>query len=188
MNREKVENLTEIIKNKNFIIAISVSILVEVAIDGFFALITKLFPEKWVDVDNKFFKVSKGEQKFCEFFGVKKWKDKYWDLGGIGGFSKKKMLDPNSPEYIRQFIIESNKGVVDHLIGMFAGFAVIFIYPLKFAFVVGIPVAIVNFVLNLMPMMILRYNTPKLQVLYKRLLRNEQLKKKQEEQPKVNEN
>lgn len=165
-----------------FIGAIWISIAVEVAIDAVFAIITKFLPEKWVSPESKIFKVSKGEQRFCEFFGVKKWKDKYWDLGGLGGFSKKKMVDPNSAEYIRLFIIESNKGVVDHLIGMFAGFLVILIYPLKFALVVGIPVAIVNFVLNAMPMMILRYNIPKLQVLYKRLLRNEELKKKQQQE------
>ncbi|MBQ8211097.1 MAG: hypothetical protein IJZ27_01025 [Treponema sp.] len=70
---------------------------------------------------------------------------------------------------------------------MFIGFTVIFIFPLKFAWLVGVPVAIVNLVLNFMPIMILRYNTPKLKVLHKRALRNQQNKQNQETQQKLNE-
>ena len=71
-------------------------------------------------------------------------------------------------------MVESYKGEIDHIIGMFVGFTVIFIFPLKFAWLVGVPVAIVNLVLNYMPVMILRYNTPKLQTLYKRAVRNKE--------------
>ena len=65
---------------------------------------------------------------------------------------------------------------------MFVGFTVIFIFPLKFALLVGVPVGIVNMVLNYMPVMILRYNTPKLKVLHKRALRNQQNRLAQENQ------
>ena len=157
-----------------FPLAIICSILFEVAIDGFFAIVTKCFPDKWVDPEKSFYQVSKKEQKFYEKLGVRRWKDKYIELGWMGGFSKKKIVNPSDPKYIHLFMIESNKGFLDHLFGMFFGFAVVLIFPLKFAFVVGIPVAVVNFVLNLMPNMILRYNIPKLQTLYKRSLRNKE--------------
>jgi hypothetical protein len=108
--------------------------------------------------------------------GVKVWKDKVWELGWLGGFSKKKVLNPEEPEYVERFIIESNKGVVDHIIGMIAGFSVIFLFPIKYMWIMCVPVGLVNLVLNYMPVMILRYNTPKLQTLYKRAVRNKERK------------
>ncbi len=162
-----------------FVVAVVVSVIYQFAIDGLFAFIVSKFPNKWFE-NKKFFEVSKKEQRFYEKLGIRAWKDKIWELGGLGGFSKAKIDDPKNPEYSKRFLIESYKGEIDHIIGMFAGFTVIFIFPLKFAWIVGVPVAIVNFVLNLMPIMILRYNTPKLLVLYKRAVRNYELQQKQE--------
>lgn len=169
-----------------FIFAVTVSVIYQFAIDGLFAFIVNCMPGKWFE-NNKFFEVSKKEQRFYEKLGIRSWKDKVWELGGLGGFSKSKITDPNDPEFSRRFLVESYKGEVDHIIGMFVGFTVIFIFPLKFAWLVGVPVAIVNLVLNYMPIMILRYNTPKLKVLHKRALRNQQNKQNQETQQKLNE-
>ena len=162
-----------------FVFAVTVSVIYQFAIDGLFAFLVNIMPNKWFE-NKKFFEVSKKEQRFYEKLGIRSWKDKVWELGGLGGFSKSKIVDPNDPEYSRRFLVESYKGEVDHIIGMFVGFTVIFIFPLKFAWIVGVPVAIVNLVLNYMPIMILRYNTPKLKVLHKRALRNQQAKLKQE--------
>lgn len=156
-----------------FIVAVLVSTVYQVAVDGLFAFICNQIPAKWVK-DKKFFDVSKKEQKFYEKLGIRSWKDKVLELGKLGGFSKSKIADPNSPEYVERFLIESYKGELDHIIGMFVGFTVIFIFPLKFAWCVGIPVAIVNVFLNLLSTMILRYNTPKLKVLHKRAMRNKE--------------
>ena len=86
------------------------------------------------------------------------------------------LKSPDDPEYIKQFIIECNKGVVTHRIGYFVGFLVVFLFPLKYAFVIGVPVAVVNLFLNILPTMVLRYNTPKLQVVLKRLKRKTEQK------------
>jgi hypothetical protein len=144
-----------------------------VLIDGLFALICNKIPEKWLK-DKKFFNVSKREQKFYEKLGIRAWKDKVLELGGLGGFSKSKIDDPNSPEYIQKFLYESYKGELDHIAGMIAGFLVIFIFPLKFAWFVGVPIAIVNAFINSMSLMILRYNTPKLKTLHKRAMRTKE--------------
>ena len=168
-----------------FVLAVTVSVVYQFAIDGLFAWIVSKCPNKWFE-NKKFFNVSKKEQRFYEKLGIRSWKDKIWELGGLGGFSKSKIQDPNDPEYSRRFLIESYKGEVDHIIGMLAGFTVIFIFPLKFAWIVGVPVAIVNLVLNYMPIMILRYNTPKLLVLHKRAVRNLELKKKEESEKTQN--
>ena len=167
-----------------FIFAVTVSVIYQFAIDGLFAFLVNIMPNKWFE-NKKFFEVSKKEQKFYEKIGIRSWKDKVWELGGLGGFSKAKIVDPNDPEYSKRFLVESYKGEIDHIIGMFVGFTVIFIFPLKFAWIVGVPVAIVNLVLNYMPVMILRYNTPKLKVLHKRALRNQQAKQKQENNEEI---
>ena len=166
-----------------FVVAVIVSVIYQFAIDGLFAWIVGKCPNKWFE-NKKFFNVSKKEQRFYEKIGIRSWKDKVWELGGLGGFSKAKIADPKDPEYSKRFLIESYKGEIDHIIGMFVGFTVIFIFPLKFAWIVGVPVAIVNLVLNYMPVMILRYNTPKLEILYKRAVRNQQ----RQEELKVQEN
>ena len=59
-----------------------------------------------------------------------------------------------------------------------------FLFPLKYALVIGIPVAVVNLILNILPTMILRYNVPKLTVVLKRLERQARLKNKQLEENK----
>lgn len=156
-----------------FVMAVLVSTVYQVAVDGLFAFICNQIPAKWVK-DKKFFDVSKREQKFYEKLGIKRWKDSVLELGSLGGFSKSKLADPSNPEYAEKFLVECYKGELDHIIGMFVGFTVIFIFPLKFAWIVGVPVAIVNVLLNLMSTMILRYNTPKLKVLHKRALRNKE--------------
>lgn len=156
-----------------FVFAVTMSTVYQVAIDGLFAFIVSKFPNKWFK-NKKFFTVSKKEQKFYEKLGVRNWKDKVWELGGLGGFSKSKLIDPNDPVYIEKFLMESYKGEIDHIFGMIMGFTVIFIFPLKFALIVGVPVAIVNLILNFMPIMILRYNTPKLEILHKRAVRNKE--------------
>lgn len=159
-----------------FVLAVIASTLYQIAIDAVFAIICNQIPAKWVK-DKKFFDVSKKEQHFYEKLGIKKWKDKVLELGSLGGFGKSKLADPNNPEYAEKFLIESYKGELDHIFGMFAGFTVVFLFPLKFAWIVGVPVAIVNVFLNLLSTMILRYNTPKLKILYKRALRNQERQK-----------
>ena len=145
----------------------------EFAIDGLFAIIVNKLPNKWFDMDKKHFQVSKRCQKFYEKLKIKKWKDKVWELGGLGGFRKNKINEPDNPEYIRRFIIESNKGIVTHRIGYFVGFLGMLLFPLKYALVIGLPVAIVNLFLNILPTMVLRYNIPKLHTAHKRLTRNQ---------------
>ena len=160
-----------------FVVAVLVSTVYQVAIDGLFAFLCNQIPAKWVK-DKKIFNVSKAEQRLYERLGIRAWKDKALELGGLGGFSKAKINDPNNPEYIERFLVESYKGEIDHIVGMIVGFTVIFIFPLKFAWFVGVPVAIVNAAINYMSVMILRYNTPKLKTLYKRASRNIEMQEK----------
>lgn len=160
------------------ILAVVLSTIVEIAISGVFSAITEHAPEKFFNPNKKLYTVSKKEQKFYEKIGIKFWKDKVWELGALGGFRKNKLNDTSSA-YLYRFIIESNRGMLGHIIDLFAGFLVVFILPLKYAWRIGVPIAIVGFALNLLPICVLRYNLPKLAVAYKRAKRLEERAEKE---------
>lgn len=144
------------------------------AADGLFAFIVHLMPNKWFEIDNKFYSVSSKERKFYEKIKIRKWKDKVWELGSLGGFSKKNLKSSSDINYIKRFIIESNKGVLTHIIGCFVGFTALIFFPFECILSLTLPICIINFIMNLPSLFILRYNTPKLHAGYKRLCRNEQ--------------
>ncbi len=149
------------------IVCVVLCVIYQFAVDGFFAIVIKKTPDRWYGKDKKIFQVSASEIKFLNFFRVKKWKEKVWELGGLGGFRKNKILEPQNPEYVEKFITETNKGVVIHWIGVFVGYTAIVAFPFRFALTICLPIAFVNMVLNFLPIMVLRYNIPKLLKLQK---------------------
>ena len=147
------------------------STIAEIGIDGLFAALIQAIPDKHFDPNKKCYIVGKKERRFYEKLGIKAWKEKVWELGALGGFRKNKVAEPNNPDYLHKFLVEANKGFVIHVVDCLVGFAVIFILPLKFAWTIGVPVALVGLFLNILPAMILRYNSTKLRVAYERARR-----------------
>ena len=147
------------------------------AIDGSLAFLINKMPNKWFGADNLLYHVSEAEKKLYKKLRVKFWKDKVWELGGLGGFSKKHCTDPSNPEYIERFIIECNKGVLTHRLSYPAGFLAMLTLSGIPVFTVALPVAIVNVYLNILPTLALRYNTPKLKAILERLRRKAKIEK-----------
>ena len=143
------------------------------ALDGTIATLINKMPDGWFGVDNRLYHVSKWERALCKRLKVRNWKDKVWELGGLGGFSKKKVLEPNNPAYIEKFIIECNKGVLTHRLSYFVGFLAMLTLQGVSALTVAFPVAVVNLYLNILPTLALRYNTPMLKALLLRLKRKQ---------------
>lgn len=141
-------------------------------LDGGIAILINKLPNSWFSAKNRHFEVSKWEMELYKRLRVRLWKDKVWELGGLGGFSKKKLAEPKNPEYVERFIIECNKGVVTHRLSYPIGFLTMLFLPNLCAFTVALPVSVVNLFLNILPTMALRYNTPKLKSLLKRLERS----------------
>lgn len=148
-----------------------ISTIAEIGINAIFATLIQALPDRYFDPSKNRFIVGKKERRFYEKLGIKSWKEKVWELGALGGFRKNKIAEPNNPDYLHKFLVEANKGFVIHVVGCFVGFAVIFVLPLKFAWTIGVPVAIVGLFLNILPAMILRYNSTKLRVAYERARR-----------------
>lgn len=132
----------------------------------------KWLPNKCFEGNKKFYNVSKKECRFYEKIGIKKWKDKNLELGALNGFRKNTLSDPNNAEYLKTFILESKKGLLDHFISMWVSLLYVFVLPINMWWCVGLPVAITSFVINMLPVMILRYNLPRLQTLLKFSERN----------------
>ena len=132
------------------------------ALDGGIAILIRLTPDRYYGVENPRFAVSEREKRWCARLQVRRWKDRVWDLGGLGGFSKKNLADPKNPAYIEKFIIECNKGVVTHRLSYPIGFLAMLTLQGACVFTVALPVAVVNLFLNVLPTLVLRYNTPSL--------------------------
>ncbi len=143
------------------------------ALDGFWAIAINKMPNKWFGVENPLYRVSEWERQLYKKIKVRRWKDRVWELGGLGGFSKKVLREPDNPAYIERFIIECNKGVLTHRLSYPIGFLAMLTIPNVCAFTVALPVAIVNLFLNILPTLALRYNTPMLQAALERLKRRE---------------
>lgn len=157
-----------------FSLIVILLVIIEIVIDAIFATIVRwIMPKKFFSIDKKYFMASKKEMRFYEKIGIKKWKDKALELGAVTGFRKNKLYSPNDNEYVRRFIIETNYGITVHVYCIVFGFLVMLanlFYPFLY---VTLPIAIVNLVLNLLPIFILRYNLPKLHSLYKYNLRKQ---------------
>ena len=146
----------------------AVAIIGMIAINGLVATVcSKWLPNKWFLGNKKFYTASKKECIFYEKIGIKKWKDRTIELGILNGFRKNKLNEPNNPEYIKRFILENNKGFLTHFVSLFVSAAYVFIMPIKFWLPTALPIAITSILINIMPVMILRYNMPRLQALYK---------------------
>ena len=146
--------------------------LLQFILDGLVAFTASKLPRGWFGVDNPLFNVNDKKMQLYKKLKVSNWKDKVWELGGLGGFSKKNLASPSSPEYIEKFIIECNKGVLTHRLSYPIGFLPMLFIPNICALSIAFPVAIVNLFLNILPTLALRYNTPKLHAMLKRMNRN----------------
>ncbi len=151
------------------ILAVVLCTALQFALDGMIAILINKMPDGWFAVDNPAYNVSEAEKRLYRTLRVRRWKDKVWELGGLGGFSKKHLSDPKDPEYIEKFIIECNKGVLTHRLSYPIGFLPMLFMPSVCAFSIALPVAIVNLLLNILPTLVLRYNTPKLKALLRRM-------------------
>ena len=150
-------------------VAVLLCITLEFAIDGGIAILIRLTPDRWYPADSPLFAVSAFERKLYGRLRVRLWKDRIWELGGLGGFSKRKLLAPDDPAYIEKFIIECHKGVVTHRLSYPLGFLILLLFPKPLSLTVALPVALVNLFLNILPTLALRYNTPMLRAMLRRM-------------------
>ena len=175
------------------LVCLGVSVLftvLEFGLDALIAWLTRLLPEKAVDPFRKIYRVAKWEKKVYKKLGIVKWKDKIPEAGGLlASFQKKKVLDFHDNEYIMTFMRESVYAEVMHVISAIAGLAVPalcaarLLWPdvipqVHWCVRIALPVALVNFVLQVLPVLVQRYVRPQLMSVY---LRNQKRAQRQAE-------
>ncbi len=151
------------------IVAVVWCTALQFALDGLIAIVVNNLPDKWFGVNHPLFRVSDWERELYRKLRVRTWKDKIWELGGLGGFSKRNVKEPNNPRYIEKFIVECHKGMVTHRLSYPIGFFAMLTLPNICSFTIALPVALVNVYLNILPTLALRYNTPMLKAVLSRL-------------------
>ncbi len=143
-----------------------------IVIDGIVAFVIRKMPEKWFEKNKGIFKTGERELAFYEFLRVKKWKDYVPELGCFTGFHKNKLANPFDNKYIWRFIIESRYGVAIHFYSVPTSFLLLLLDWKMYSgesniwLTIGLPVAIVNAILIVLPAFILKYNLPRLLRIY----------------------
>ena len=146
-----------------------VMIAVNIVCAVFFqSLVNKVHPFKDV------YRVGKWEQKMHLKLGVRLWKDKIPELGKVfAGYDKSKVGDMKDNKNVEMFIRNTIVAEYDHIFSAILGSLAIFVC-LPVWHIVGLPLVFANLAINLMPVIVQRYNRPKLMMLY---ARNERLAK-----------
>lgn len=156
----------------------ALAILLVIVIDALTATVARLLPKACANHEKKIFTVGAKEKKFYEKLKIRKWKDLVPEIGHFTGFRKNKIADPKSVEYLDRFLLEACYGEIGHFYSLFTGFLLLLLFPLtKIWFAVSLPVCIVNIFMNLPSLFILRYNSYKLVVLKKNLLKKQNREK-----------
>lgn len=149
----------------------SIDILVVFIIDAIIAFVIRRLPEKWFVYKYKVFKIFKWVRKFYEAIKIKKWKDKIPELGQLTNFKKNKVREPKNSEYLLRYLMECVYGETIHFLSIILGFLILLINP-KCCLYFGLPIAIANGIISYLSFAILRYNRPKLTILYNRSVKS----------------
>ena len=101
-----------------------------------FGLICAL-PNKWFEKELNFYKANEQQKQIYEKLGIK---GKDWSSMGARILTKKK------------------KAFWAHIFAAIFGFFIILIFPIEYWFIISVPIALMNFVLNGIPIMSIKYN------------------------------
>ena len=142
-------------------------VVASIALDGIAAFIIRAIGEKKINIDSKFFAERKGERKFYMDIKIKSWKDRIPEMGKVFKyFDKTEVPKEVDSAYFKKFIMETCMAELMHFISIFMAPLLIVILPLRLALRISLPIVMVNVVLNTLPVMVQRYNRPKLKIAY----------------------
>lgn len=145
-------------------------ILAFFALDFLAAGLVRLFPKRMINVHSKLYKCFGFERKLYEKLGVRKFKDKIPELGGaLKGFSKAEVKNDDLL-YLEDFIKETILGELTHYLCVLFGIAIFFIFPL-YRLNFALPTFLINTYFNVLPIIVQRYNRPKLYKMYMRKIK-----------------
>ncbi len=164
-----------LLANASFFPALGMTALatvIVILIDGATAAICRLLPKKCADERLKIYSVSAKEKKFYEKLKIRKWKEKIPEIGHFTGFRKNEIAQPNNVEYLDRFLLEICYGELGHFVICFTNFLLLLLFPLYEHWIaIALPVSLVSVFLNVPSIFTLRYNSYKLRILRKNVLK-----------------
>ena len=144
--------------------------IVIIGLDGIIAAIIHhtFIPESCFYPENKLYQVQKKELSFYRKIKINAWKDFVPETGKqTTGMSKSK-IEKTTSEYLYLFLIETCYAEIIHYFMAIIGFLPMIFAPRPILFSLAFTQGMVNFVLNIPPILIQRNNRPKLQHIYER--------------------
>lgn len=147
-------------------IVVIINFLIIFILDIIISFIIHKLPRKYFNPNLNIYSISKKEKKFYVLLGIKKWKDLIPDMGSLCDFKKEK-VESKDPKYLFKFLEETCYAESIHIGMILIGFCDILFFINNNIFIVTIPLVFINFFLNFPPILIQRYNRPRLLNLYK---------------------
>ncbi len=143
-------------------------VLSAVGIDTLIAIGARYaIPKRYYDPLKPRFICARFEKKLYIKLGIRKWKDKIPETGGLlVGFQKSTALDLHDNAYVYKFMQETCYAEVMHVWSAALCFVLIPLCPAAFRITVALPVVLVNFVLQILPVMVQRFVRPQLTRVY----------------------
>jgi len=142
-------------------------ILAYIVLNLLAAMFPRVFPTSIININSKVFRTFKFERKFYEAIGVRSFKDKIPDLGGLfKGFYKSEFSGSDS-DYLGKFIKSTIVSEIVHMLGILSCIIIFFVFNehvINFA----LPAFLLNTYFNILPIFVQRYNRPKLYRIYER--------------------
>lgn len=135
-------------------------------IDAVAALVVRwCIPNRKMDPFHPVWRVHHWERRFYVKLGIRRWKDKIPETGGLlVGFSKKAVADRKNNTYILTFLKETCYAELMHTLSVPLGFLVLLFSfawtSFPFFWYIGLPVACINGLLQLLPIFVQRYVRP----------------------------
>ncbi len=146
------------------VLAVAEAFLIDAAVA---LLVRYAVPKSYYDPLKKRYACARWEKKLYTRLGIRRWKDKIPETGGLlVGFPKDRVLDMHDNEYIFKFMEETCYAEVMHVWSAVLGFAVLALCPSPLRLTAALPVALVNLILQLLPVAVQRFVRPQLLRIY----------------------
>lgn len=128
-----------------------------------------LLPKKWMNPARRRFSVADWEIKFYVKLGIRRWTPLIPELGQLADFKKDKIRS-DTPAYFYRFLEETAYAELMHQWTFVFGALPVFAYGVDGLYCT-IPMCLINLLMQIPPVMIQRYNRPKLWRVYEKKCR-----------------
>ena len=132
-----------------------------------FLLLSRPVTKRYFDPCSKLWRVSESEQRFYRAIKLQSWKKIVPDFGRFVGFQKNMQdKDIHNSEFYKRFIYETVNASFLHGVDILLAPLFFLFLHREFYLTIGLTCLAIVFILNILPVMVQRYNRPRLIKMY----------------------